>query len=125
MNASAEIEAAIQTLVDAKGSGFMNSSDAGLGQLDNWLQHLRHADAPGLRALTTEMEQLQGHFQQNNLGAAATSLQALGEHTAVAAQSIHSFEGTGDKLRQLSQKLVSAAGNLRLVAGAPQPAAGH
>lgn len=119
MNASAEIEAAIQTLVAAKGSGFMNSSDAGLGQLDNWLQHLRHADAPALRAIATGLEELRDHFQQNNLGAAATSLQALGEHTAKAAQSIHSFEGTGDKLRHLSQALVSAAGNLRLVAQAP------
>lgn len=125
MNASAEIEAAIQTLVDAKGSGFMNAPDAGLGQLDNWLQHLRHADAPGLRALTTGLEQLRDNFQQNNLGAAAATMQALGEQTAVAAKSIHSFEGTGDKLRHLSQALVSAAGNLRIVASGPQTAADH
>ena len=119
MNASAEIEAAIQTLVDAKGSGFMNAPDAGLGQLDNWLQHLRNADAPALRVIATELEQLRGHFQQNNLAAAAQSFQNLGEQTAVAAKSIHSFEGTGDKLRHLSQALVSAAGNLRQVAQAP------
>lgn len=120
MNASAEIEAAIQTLVAAKGSGFQMTPDAGLGQLDNWLQHLRNADAPALRTIATELEQLRGHFQQNNLGAAAAAMQALGEHTAVAAKSIHSFEGTGDKLRHLSQTLISAAGNLRMVARAPQ-----
>lgn len=119
MNASAEIEAAIQTLVAAKGSGFTNAPDAGLGQLDNWLQHLRNADAPGLRAIAGELEQLRGHFEQNNLVAAAQSLQDIGEHTAVAALNIHTFEGTGDKLRHLSQALVSAAGNLRLVAQAP------
>ena len=119
MNASAEIEAAIQTLVDAKGSGFRIAPDAGLGQLDNWLQHLRHADAPALRGIAGELERLRGHFQQNNLGAAAQSLQTLAEHTALAAKSIHSFEGTGDKLRHLSQALVSAAGNLRVVAQAP------
>ena len=119
MNASNEIEAAIRTLVEAKGSGFTNAPDAGLGQIDNWLQHLRHADAPALRTIAHELEQLQGHFRQNNVAAAAASLQTLAEHTAKAAQSIHSFEGTGDKLRHLSQALVSAAGNLRIVAGAP------
>lgn len=119
MNASAEIEAAIQSLVAAKGSGFQNAPDAGLGQLDNWLQHLRHADAPALRVIAGELEQLRGYFQQNNLAAAAESFQKLGEHTAVAAKNIHSFEGTGDKLRHLSQALISAAGNLRMVAKAP------
>ena len=119
MNASNEIEAAIRTLVEAKGSGFTNAPDAGLGQIDNWLQHLRHADAPALRTIAHELEQLQSHFRQNNVAAAAASLQTLAEHTAKAAQSIHSLEGTGDKLRHLSQALVSAAGNLRIVAGAP------
>lgn len=119
MNASAEIEAAIQTLVEAKGSGFTTTPDAGLGQLDNWMQHLRNADAPALRVIATELEQLRNHFQQNNLAAAAQSFQTLGEQTAAAAKGIHSFEGTGDKLRQLSQKLISAAGNMRQVAVKP------
>ena len=119
MNAISEIEASIQTLFNAIGNGFMNSPDAGLGQLDNWLQHLRNADAPALRAIAGELEQLQGYFQQNNLAAAATTMHALGEHTALAAQNIHTFEGTGDKLRHLSQALISAAGNLRHVAVAP------
>lgn len=119
MNAISEIEAAIQTLVDAKGSGFMNAPDAGLGQLDNWMQHLRHADAPALRTIAGELEQLLGYFQQNNLAAAAASFQKLGEQTALAAQNIHTFEGTGDKLRHLSQALISAGGNLRQVAVAP------
>jgi hypothetical protein len=119
MNAFSEIEAAIQTLVDAKGNGFMNAPDAGLGQLGNWMQHLRNADAPALRAIAGELEQLQGYFQQNNLAAAAATMQSIGEHTALAAQNIHTFEGTGDKLRHLSQALISAAGNLRQVAVAP------
>ena len=122
MNAINEIEAAIRALVEAKGSGFTNAPDAGLGQIDRWLQHLRSADSPALRTVAYELEQLQGHFQRNNPAAAAASLQALGEHTAVVAKDIHTFEGTGDKLRHLSQALVSAAGNLRIVAGAPAAA---
>ena len=64
----------------------------------------------------TELEALRGHVNGNNAAAMAQSFQKLGELTAQAAAGTHHFSGEGDKAREISQKLIAAAGNLRLVA---------
>nr|GFC25988.1 hypothetical protein [Tanacetum cinerariifolium] len=46
----------------------------------------------------------------------AKSFFLLGHLTGTAALNLHSFAGLGDKLRELSQKLISAGGNLQLIA---------
>jgi hypothetical protein len=63
-----------------------------------------------------ELETLRGHVNNNNAAGMAVAFQNLGELTAKAALSTHSFSGEGDKARELSQKLITAAGNLRMIA---------
>lgn len=121
MSYSSQAEASILTLFNAVGSGFQGDAGKGLDQIDGWLQVLRSADTSSSRAMVAELENLAQQLRANNLAAAAETMQRLGEQTAQAAGAIHSFEGTGDKLRELSQKLIAAAGNLRFVAKTPQP----
>jgi len=121
MSYSSQAEASILSLFNAVGSGFTGDASRGLDQIDGWLQVLRTADTSATRTMAAELENLALQFRSNNLAAAAETMQRLGEQTAQAAGAIHSFEGTGDKLRELSQKLIAAAGNLRFVAKAPQP----
>lgn len=121
MSYISQAEASILSLFNAVNSGFTGDAGRGLDQIDGWLQVLRSADTSSSRAMAADLENLSLQFRSNNIAAAAETMQRLGEQTAVAAAGIHTFEGTGDKLRELSQKLIAAAGNLRFVAKAPQP----
>ena len=119
MSFISEVESSIQVLFAAISSGFQLDPSAGHTQIDNWVQHLRAIDQPALRPIVTELETLRGHINTNNAAAMARSFQTLGELTAQSALTTHSFKGDGDKAREISQKLIAAAGNLRLVAKAP------
>ena len=116
MSFISEAESSIRMLFDTNNAGFHVDPSKGLSHLESWIQHLRSIDQPATRPIVAELETLRGHVNANNAAAMAQSFQNLGELTAQAAGGTHSFKGEGDKARELSQKLVTAAGNLRLVA---------
>jgi hypothetical protein len=120
MSFISEVEASIQTLFAAIGNGFQMDPSAGHTQIDNWVQHLRALDQPALRPIVKELEQLRTHINNNDAAAMSVAFQNLGEMTAQSALSVHNFTGNGDKAREISQKLIAAAGNLRHVASAPK-----
>ena len=119
MSFISEVETSIKTLFTAIGNGFQMDPSAGYGQIDSWLQHLRGIDQPVLRPIIHELEVLRGHIDSNNAAGMSIAFQNLGELTAQSALSIHNFSGNGDKAREISQKLIAAAGNLRHLAKAP------
>jgi len=119
MSFISEVEASIRVLFDTIAAGFQTDPGKGCGEIDNWLQHLRAIDQPGLRPIVHELETLRGHIDGNNAAGMAVAFQNLGELTAQSALAVHNFSGNGDKAREISQKLIAAAGNLRHVAQAP------
>ena len=122
MSFFSEAEASIRLLFDTVNLGFNADPSKGQDHLQNWIQHLRGIDHVTTRPIVTELETLRGHVNTNNAAAMALSFQKLGELTALAAAGTHNFSGEGDKARELSQKLVTAAGNLRLIARNVVPA---
>jgi len=122
MSFISEIEASVQALFAAIGNGFQMDPAAGHAQIDNWIQHLRSVDQPSLRPVLQELEALRGHINNNNAAGMAVAFQNLGEMTSQSALSVHNFTGNGDKAREISQKLIAAAGNLRHLANAPAAA---
>ena len=119
MSFISEVEASVRVLFDSISSGFRLDAAAGHAQIDNWIQHLRDADQPALRPIAQELETLRGHINSNNAAGMAVAFQNLGQMTAQSALSVHNFTGNGDKAREISQKLIAAAGNLRHVARMP------
>ena len=119
MSFISEVESSIRVLFDSISSGFQMDPSTGYSQIDNWIQHLRSTDEPALRPIAQELETLRGHIDSNNAAGMAIAFQNLGEMTAQSALSVHNFSGNGDKAREISQKLIAAAGNLRLIAKAP------
>jgi hypothetical protein len=111
-----EAESSIRLLFDTTNAGFHVDPSRGQSHLENWIQHLRGIDQPATRAIVSELETLRGHVNSNNVAGMALAFQNLGEMTAKAALTTHNFSGDGDKARELSQKLISAAGNLRHIA---------
>ena len=121
MSFFSEAETSIRLLFDTVNLGFNVDPSKGQDHLQNWINHLRGIDHATTRPIVTELETLRGHVSANNAAGMAVSFQNLGELTALAAAGTHSFSGEGDKARELSQKLVSAAGNLRLIARSAVP----
>ena len=119
MSFISEVESSIQTLFAAISNGFQMDSGAGINQIDNWSQHLSSLNEPSLRPIQHELTALRGHIENNNAAGMAVAFQNLGELTAQSALSVHNFSGNGDKAREISQKLIAAAGNLRHVAQMP------
>ena len=119
MSFISEVESSIRVLFDSISSGFQMDPSTGYSQIDNWIQHLRSTDEPALRPIAQELETLRGHIDSNNAAGMAVAFQNLGEMTAQSALSVHNFSGNGDKAREISQKLIAAAGNLRMIAKAP------
>ena len=119
MSFISEVESSIRVLFDATSKGFQMDPGTGFNQIDNWVQHLRATNEPALRPIVAELETLRGHVSSNNAAAMAQSFQTLGELTAQSALATHSFKGDGDKAREISQKLITAAGNLRHIAKMP------
>ena len=116
MSFISEAESGIRLLFDTVNAGFQVDASRGQDHIENWIQHLRSIDQPATRLIVTELETLRSHINGNNAAGMAQTFQNLGEMTAAAALTTHSFSGEGDKARELSQKLITAAGNLRLIA---------
>jgi hypothetical protein len=116
MNHFNEIEAGIQSLFAATGAGFMNDPAAGQDHLNSWLTELRSSNDPALRPVAQELEVLNHAISSGDIAAMAKSFFLLGNLTAKSAHSLHSFAGLGDKLRELSQKLIAAGGNMQIIA---------
>src|SRR6476469_10385954 len=116
MSFFSEAESSIRLLLATVNLGFNTDPSRGQDHIENWIQHLRSIDQPATRPIVAELETLRGHVNNNNAAGMAQDFQNLGELTATAAAGTHNFSGEGDKARELSQKLVTAAGNLRLVA---------
>ncbi len=121
MNLISEAEAGIQSLYSATQEGFLTDASAGQNHIGQWLHYLRDGDQKVLGPIVHELEALNTHIGNNNPAGMADAFQRMGVLTAEAALGTHSFQGNGDKIRELSQKLITAAGNLRLLAKA-QPA---
>lgn len=119
MSFISEVESSIRVLFDSISSGFQKDPSTGYNQIDNWIKHLRSTNEPALRPIAQELETLRGHIDGNNAAGMAVAFQNLGEMTAQSALSVHNFTGNGDKAREISQKLIAAAGNLRMIAKAP------
>ena len=115
MNHFSEIESGIQVLFAATGAGFMGDSSVGQSHVSTWLNELKSSNDPALRPIAQELEVLNQAMSSNDASAMAKSLYLLGNLTGKAALNLHSFAGLGDKLRELSQKLISAGGNLQLI----------
>ena len=116
MNYISEIELGIQSLFAATGAGFTNDSSAGQGHVGNWLNALQSSNDPALRPIAQELDVLNRAISSGDASAMAKSLFLLGNLTGKAALNLHAFGGgIGDKLRELSQKLISAGGNLQLI----------
>ena len=116
MNYFNEIEAGIQSLFAATNAGYMNDSSAGRDHLNTWLNELHSSNDPALRPIAQELEVLNRAISSGDVPAMSKSFYLLGHLTGKAALSLHSFAGVGDKLRELSQKLISAGGNLHIIA---------
>ena len=116
MNYFSEIESSIQVLFAAINAGFVQDTSVGQQQVGNWYQALSSSDNPAVRLVAQELDALNGHIQRNDVAAMGASFQKLADLTSKAALPLHSFGGVGDKIRELSQKLNSAGGNLLIIA---------
>lgn len=116
MNFNTEIENTIKSLFVTVNNGFVGDPGAGQQQVVNWHQHLSSIDNPAVRLVVAELEVLNDGVKRNDPAAMGASFQRLADLTARAALPIHSFEGLGDKIRELSQKLNAAGGNLQIIA---------
>ena len=116
MNYFNEIEAGVQSLFAATNAGYMNDASAGQSHIGTWLSELNSSNDPALRPIAQELEVLNKAISSNDIAAMAKSFFLLGHLTGKSALSLHSFAGLGDKLRELSQKLISAGGNLQTIA---------
>lgn len=116
MNFISEIESSIQALFAATNAGFVQDTSTGQQYVGNWLQALNNSDLPAVRLVAQELDVLNGHLQRNDVAGMGASFQKLADLTSRAALPLHAFGGVGDKLRELSQKLNSAGGNLQTIA---------
>ena len=116
MNFISEIETTIKSLFVTVNKGFVEDPALGQQQVSTWYQHLSNIDNPALRPIIAELDLLNGHIQRNDAAAMGASFQKLADLSAHAALPMHSFEGLGDKIRELSQKLNAAGGNLQIIA---------
>ena len=116
-----DMESSIKMLFTATNDGFRHNAEPGQQQVGYWIDRLRDVQHPALGPIVAELNNLQQHLGHNDAAGMAVAFQNLGELSARAAHDMHSFGGAGDKLRELSQKLITAAGNLRLVARTQTP----
>ncbi len=115
MNYFNEIESGIRTLFDTTSAGFRGDSSAGQNHIGTWLNVLQNSNDPALRPIAQELETLNRAISSNDVAAMSKSFFLLGNLTGKAALPLHSFAGLGDKMRELSQKLISAGGNLQVI----------
>ena len=116
MNFFSEIESSIQVLFAAIDAGFVQDTSVGQQHVNNWYQTLSSSDNPAVRLVANELDVLNGHIQRNDVAGMGDSFQKLAILSSQAALPLHSFGGIGDKIRELSQKLNSAGGNLQIIA---------
>ena len=81
-----------------------------------WLDALHAENNNALRPVTEELQALSEAISRNDAAAMSKAFITLGNLTSQLALGLHSFAGLGDKLRELSQKLASAGGNLLTIA---------
>ena len=125
MNYFSEIEAGIQSLFAATNSGFRQDGSAGQNHVATWLNALQGSSNPALRPVAQELETLNHAISSGDAAAMSKSFFLLGNLTSKAALSLHGFDGLGDKLRELSQKLISAGGNMQVIAQHKSQSAAH
>ena len=116
MNYFNQAEADIQTLFTATNQGFMGDGSVAGNHLNAWLDALHAENNNALRPVTEELQALSEAINRNDAAAMGKSFITLGNLTSQLALGLHSFAGLGDKLRELSQKLASAGGNLLTIA---------
>jgi len=116
MNFFSEIESSIQVLFAAIDAGFVQDSSVGQQQASHWFQTLSSSNDPAVRLVAQELDVLNGHIQRDDAAGMGASFQKLAILTSKAALPLHSFGGIGDKIRELSQKLNAAGGNLQIIA---------
>ncbi len=116
MNYFSEIESGIQSLFAATNAGFRQDGSVGQNHVAAWLSELQHSNDPALRPVAQELENLNRAIGSGDALAMSKSFFLLGNLTSKAALNLHGFASLGDKLRELSQKLISAGGNMQIIA---------
>ncbi|NML66551.1 hypothetical protein HHL22_15185 [Hymenobacter sp. RP-2-7] len=116
MNYFNQAELDIQTLFTATNEGFRGDSSVAGSHLQAWLDALHGQNSNALRPITEELQVLGEAINRNDAAGMGKAFINLGNLTSQAALGLHSFAGLGDKLRELSQKLASAGGNMMTIA---------
>ena len=123
MNYFNQAESDIRLLFDSIALGFTGDGSAAGPHLSAWLDALHGQNSTALRPVTEELQALSDAIGRNDVAGMGKSFITLGNLTSQAALGLHSFAGLGDKLRELSQKLASAGGNMLTIA--QQQSYGH
>ena len=116
MNYFNQAELDIRLLFDSIAQGFTGDSSAAGPHLQAWLDALHGQNSNALRPVTEELQALSEAISRNDAAGMGKAFITLGNLTSQAALGLHSFAGLGDKLRELSQKLASAGGNMMTIA---------
>lgn len=116
MNYQAQAELDIRTLFDATSRGFQGDGSIAGPHINAWLDALHGQNSTALRPVTEELQALNEAISRNDPAAMGHAFIKLANLTGQAALGLHSFAGLGDKLRELSQKLSSAGGNMLEIA---------
>ncbi|MGI4834872.1 MAG: hypothetical protein ACRYFK_15570 [Janthinobacterium lividum] len=116
MNYFNQAESDIRLLFDNIALGFTGDNSAAGPHLQAWLDALHGQNSNALRPVTEELQALGEAINRNDAAAMGKAFITLGNLTSQAALGLHSFAGMGDKLRELSQKLASAGGNMLIIA---------
>jgi len=116
MNYFNQAELDIQALFTATSEGFRGDGSVAGPHLQAWLDALHGQNSNALRPVTEELQALSEAINRNDAAAMGKAFINLANLTGQAALGLHSFAGLGDKLRELSQKLSAAGGNMLIIA---------
>jgi hypothetical protein len=116
MNYFNQAESDIRLLFDSIAQGFTGDGNAASSHINAWLDALHGQNSNALRPVTEELQALNEAIGRNDAAGMGKAFINLANLTSQAALGLHSFAGLGDKLRELSQKLSSAGGNMLTIA---------
>lgn len=115
MSHATRIDQTVRRIYDTFDNPGANPVEAGLGDIDSWIDAIDGLGGSALTGLQAELRNLRAFVERDDRPAIAATLQRLGTETSRIAHGMHSLtDNTGDQLRHLGQTLVIAAGNLKM-----------
>ncbi|SDY06006.1 hypothetical protein [Hymenobacter psychrophilus] len=115
MSHATRIDQTVRRIYDTFDNPGTSPVEAGLGDIDSWIDAIDGLGGSALTGLQTELRNLRSYVERDDRPAIAATLQRLGTETSRIAHGMHSLtDNTGDQLRHLGQTLVIAAGNLKM-----------